>query len=204
LLDVDHGTYPFVTSSNATAGGACTGSGIPPTRVERVIAILKAYTTRVGEGPFPTELLDDKGEFLRKTGAEYGTTTGRPRRCGWVDTVIGRYATRINGVTDFVVTKLDVLTGLDTVPVCVAYDVDGVRHDQMPVNQTDFHHAKPIYEHLDGWWEDISECRTFEELPANARAYVLRLEELIGARVSAIGVGPSRDAIISRHPLLGD
>jgi adenylosuccinate synthase len=204
LLDVDHGTYPFVTSSNATAGGACTGSGIPPTRVERVIAILKAYTTRVGEGPFPTELLDDKGEFLRKTGAEYGTTTGRPRRCGWVDTVIGRYATRINGVTDFVVTKLDVLTGLDTVPVCVAYDVDGVRHDQMPVNQTDFHHAKPIYEHLDGWWEDISECRTFEELPANAQAYVLRLEELIGARVSAIGVGPSRDAIISRHPLLGD
>ena len=202
LLDVDHGTYPFVTSSNATAGGACTGSGIPPTRVSRVIAILKAYSTRVGEGPFPTELFDDKGEFLRKTGAEYGTTTGRPRRCGWVDTVVGRYATRINGVTDFVVTKLDVLTGLDTVPICVAYDVDGVRHDQMPVNQTDFHHAKPIYEELPGWWEDISTCRTFEELPANAQAYVLRLEELIGARVSAIGVGPGRDEIISRHPLL--
>ncbi|HET8769334.1 adenylosuccinate synthase [Phycicoccus sp. M110.8] len=202
LLDVDHGTYPFVTSSNATAGGACTGSGIPPTRVSRVIAILKAYSTRVGEGPFPTELFDDKGEFLRKTGAEYGTTTGRPRRCGWVDTVVGRYATRINGVTDFVVTKLDVLTGLDTVPICVAYDVDGVRHDQMPVNQTDFHHAKPIYEELPGWWEDISTCRTFEELPANAQAYVLRLEELIGARVSAIGVGPGRDEIISRHALL--
>ena len=204
LLDVDHGTYPFVTSSSATAAGACTGSGIPPTRVDRVIAILKAYSTRVGEGPFPTELFDENGEFLRKTGAEYGTTTGRPRRCGWVDTVVGRYSTRINGTTDFVITKLDVLTGLDTVPVCVAYDVDGVRHDEMPVNQTDFHHAKPIYEELPGWWEDITECRTFEDLPANAQAYVLRLEELIGARVSAIGVGPGRDEIISRHSLLGD
>ena len=202
LLDVDHGTYPFVTSSNATAGGACTGSGIPPTRVSRVIAILKAYSTRVGEGPFPTELFDADGEFLRKTGAEYGTTTGRPRRCGWVDTVVGRYATRINGVTDFVITKLDVLTGLDKVPVCVAYEVDGARHDEMPVNQTEFHHAKPVYEELDGWWEDITGCRTFEELPANAQAYVLRLEELIGARVSAIGVGPGRDEIISRYPLL--
>jgi adenylosuccinate synthase len=203
LLDVDHGTYPFVTSSNATAGGACTGSGIPPTRVSGVIAILKAYSTRVGEGPFPTELFDANGEFLRKIGAEFGTTTGRPRRCGWVDTVVGRYATRINGVTDFVVTKLDVLTGLDAVPICVAYDVDGVRHDEMPVNQSDFHHATPIYEELPGWWEDISKCRTFEELPANAQAYVLRLEELIGARVSAIGVGPGRDEIISRHSLLG-
>jgi adenylosuccinate synthase len=202
LLDVDHGTYPFVTSSSATAGGACTGSGIPPTRVSRVIAILKAYTTRVGEGPFPTELDDDNGEFLRKTGAEYGTTTGRPRRCGWLDVVIGRYATRINGVTDFVITKLDVLTGLDKVPICVAYDVDGVRHDEMPVGQSDFHHAKPIYEELDGWWEDISECRTFEELPANAQAYVLRVEELIGARVSAVGVGPGRHEIIERHALL--
>lgn len=204
LLDVDHGTYPFVTSSNATSGGACTGSGIPPTRVDRVIAILKAYSTRVGEGPFPTELHDDMGEFLRKTGAEYGTTTGRPRRCGWVDTVVGRYATRINGVTDFVVTKLDVLTGLDKVPVCVAYDIEGVRHDEMPVNQTDFHHAVPVYEELDGWWEDISTCRTFEELPENAQRYVLRVEELIGARVSAIGVGPGRDQIVSRHSLLGD
>ena len=202
LLDIDHGTYPFVTSSSATAGGACTGSGIPPTRVSRVIAILKAYTTRVGEGPFPTELFDDDGEFLRKTGHEYGTTTGRPRRCGWVDTVIGRYAARINGVTDFVVTKLDVLTGLERVPICVAYDVDGVRHDEMPVNQSDFHHAKPIYEYLDGWWEDITGCRTFEDLPANAQAYVLRVEELIGARVSAIGVGPGREEIIQRHPLL--
>ncbi|HEY8654853.1 MAG TPA: adenylosuccinate synthase [Dermatophilaceae bacterium] len=203
LLDVDHGTYPFVTSSNPTAGGACTGSGVPPTRIDRVIAILKAYTTRVGEGPFPTELLDDKGEFLREAGAEYGTTTGRPRRCGWMDTVVGRYAARINGVTDFVVTKLDVLTGLDQVPVCVAYDVGGERYDEMPMSQSDFHHAKPIYENLPGWSEDISTCRSFEELPANARAYILRVEELIGARVSTIGVGPGRDEIIERHSLLG-
>ncbi|APH00289.1 adenylosuccinate synthetase [Janibacter indicus] len=202
LLDVDHGTYPFVTSSSATAGGACTGSGIPPTRVTRVIAILKAYSTRVGEGPFPTELFDDDGEFLRKTGHEYGTTTGRPRRTGWLDAVVGRYATRINGVTDFVITKLDVLTGLERVPICVAYEIDGERVEEMPVNQSDVHHATPIYEYLDGWWEDITHCRTFEELPANAQAYVLRAEELIGARVSAIGVGPGRDEIIQRHPLL--
>jgi adenylosuccinate synthase len=203
LLDVDHGTYPFVTSSNATAAGACTGSGVAPMRIDRVIAILKAYTTRVGEGPFPTELLDDMGEFLRKAGAEYGTTTGRPRRCGWIDTVVGRYATRINGVTDFVVTKLDVLSGLDQLPVCVAYDVGGVRYDEMPMSQSDFHHAQPIYEYLPGWSEDITTCRSFEELPVNARAYILRVEELIGARVSSIGVGPSRDEIIERHSLVG-
>ncbi|MGN6303164.1 MAG: adenylosuccinate synthase [Angustibacter sp.] len=202
LLDVDHGTYPFVTSSSATAGGACTGSGIPPNRIDRVVAILKAYTTRVGEGPFPTELHDDMGEFLRKTGGEYGTTTGRPRRCGWFDAVVGRYAQRINGVTDFVITKLDTLSGLETVPVCVAYDVEGVRHDEMPMTQSDFHHAEPIYEELPGWWEDISHCRSFDELPANAQRYVERLEELVGQRVSAIGVGPGRDQIISRHDLL--
>ena len=203
LLDVDHGTYPFVTSSSPTAAGACIGSGVPPTRIDRVIAILKAYTTRVGEGPFPTELLDDSGEFLRKTGAEYGTTTGRPRRCGWMDTVVGRYATRVNGVTDFLVTKLDVLTGLEQVPVCVAYDVGGVRFDEMPMSQSDFHHAKPIYEYLPGWSEDITTCRTFEDLPANAQSYILRIEDLIGSRISAIGVGPGRDEIIERHSLLG-
>ena len=202
LLDVDHGTYPFVTSSSATAGGACTGSGIPPTRLDRVIGIVKAYTTRVGEGPFPTELHDDFGEHLRKVGAEYGTTTGRPRRCGWYDSVIARYAARVNGVTDFVLTKLDVLTGLEQVPICVAYDVDGTRHEEMPVNQSDFHHAVPVYEYLPGWWEDISEARSLEELPANARAYVARAEELSGARISAIGVGPARDATIVVHDLL--
>ncbi len=202
LLDVDHGTYPFVTSSSATSGGACTGSGIPPMRIERVIGIVKAYTTRVGEGPFPTELLDGSGEFLRKTGAEYGTTTGRPRRCGWFDTVIARYAARVNGVTDFVLTKLDVLTGLEKVPVCVAYDVDGVRHDEMPVNQTDFHHARPIYEELPGWWEDISAARTLSDLPPNARAYVTAVEEMSGARVSTVGVGPGRDETVVLHDLL--
>ncbi len=203
LLDVDHGTYPFVTSSSATAGGACTGSGIPPTRISGVVAILKAYTTRVGEGPFPTELDDDLGEFLRKAGGEYGTTTGRPRRCGWFDAVIGRYAKRINGVTDFVITKLDVLSGLETVPVCVAYDVDGVRHDEMPMTQSEFHHATPIYQNFPGWWEDLSAARTFEDLPVNAQNYVLALEQMVGQRVSAIGVGAGRDAIISRHDLLG-
>ncbi|WP_435770239.1 adenylosuccinate synthase [Nocardioides sp. SYSU DS0651] len=201
LLDVDHGTYPFVTSSSATAGGACTGSGIPPTRIDQVIAIVKAYTTRVGEGPFPTELHDDKGEFLRKQGWEYGTTTGRPRRCGWFDTVIARYAARVNGVTDFVLTKLDVLTGLEQVPVCVAYEVDGVRHDEMPVNQSDFHHAKPVYELLPGWFEDIAHCRSFEELPKAAQDYVEYVEERSGARISVVGVGPEREQAVVRHPL---
>ena len=202
LLDVDHGTYPFVTSSSATAGGACTGSGIPPMRMDQVIGIVKAYTTRVGEGPFPTELFDDAGEHLRKVGAEFGTTTGRPRRCGWYDAVIARYAARVNGVTDFVLTKLDVLTGLEQVPVCVAYDVNGTRHDEMPVNQTDFHHAVPIYEYLPGWWEDVSGARTFEDLPANAQAYVKAVEAMSGARISAVGVGPSRDATVVVHPLI--
>jgi adenylosuccinate synthase len=202
LLDVDHGTYPFVTSSNATAGGACTGSGIPPTRIDRVIGILKAYTTRVGEGPFPTELHDDWGERLLKSGNEYGTTTGRPRRCGWFDAVIARYAARVNGITDFVITKLDVLTGMEKVPICVAYDVGGVRHDEMPMSQSDFHHATPIYEELPGWWEDISDCRRVEDLPANARAYVQTLEEMSGAPISVLGVGPGRDETVVLRDLL--
>ncbi len=202
MLDVDHGTYPFVTSSNATAGGASTGSGIGPGLFQTVIAIVKAYTTRVGAGPFPTELFDENGEFLRKTGFEFGTTTGRPRRCGWYDAPIARYSARINGVTDFVLTKLDVLTGLKEIPVCVAYDVDGKRFDEMPVSQTDFHHAKPIYENFPGWSEDITGCREFSDLPQTAQDYVLKLEQLSGARISAIGVGPARDAIIVRHDML--
>ncbi|OJX96206.1 adenylosuccinate synthetase [Salana multivorans] len=203
MLDVDHGTYPFVTSSSATAAGACTGSGIGPTRIDSVVGVIKAYTTRVGEGPFPTELHDDMGEFLRKTGGEFGVTTGRPRRCGWYDAVIARYASRINGLTDLVLTKLDVLTGLEKVPVCVAYDVDGVRYDEMPADQSAFHHAVPVYEYLPGWWEDISGARTFEELPANARSYVEHLEDISGTRISSIGVGPQREATIVRHPILG-
>ena len=203
MLDVDHGTYPFVTSSNATSGGAATGSGVAPNRMERVIAVVKAYTTRVGSGPFPTELLDASGEFLRVNGAEFGTTTGRPRRCGWYDAPIARYSARINGVTDFVLTKLDVLTGLDRIPVCVAYDVDGIRVDEVPVSQSDFHHAMPIYEEFAGWSEDITDVRTFDDLPKNARDYVLALEKMSGARISAIGVGPDREAIVVRHDLLG-
>jgi len=202
LLDVDHGTYPFVTSSSPTAGGACAGSGIGPTRITKVMGILKAYTTRVGSGPFPTELTDAQGEWLRKAGGEYGTTTGRPRRTGWLDTVIARYATRVNGLTDYFITKLDVLSGLEKVPVCVAYDVHGKRYDEIPMTQTDFHHARPVYEYLDGWWEDIGEAREFADLPKNAQAYVRAAEDLIGAPVNAIGVGPRRDQTVQLREVL--
>lgn len=202
MLDVDHGTYPFVTSSNATSGGAITGSGVAPNKIDRVIAVVKAYTTRVGAGPFPTELFDESGEFLRANGFEFGTTTGRPRRCGWYDAPIARYTARINGVTDFVLTKLDVLTGLETIPVCVAYDVDGVRFDEVPVSQSDFHHATPIYENFPGWTEDITGARNFEDLPKNAQDYVLAIEAISGSRISVIGVGPGRDEVIVRHDLI--
>lgn len=202
FLDVDHGTYPFVTSSNPTAGGACVGSGVGPTRISRVIGIQKAYTTRVGAGPFPTELFDKMGDFLRTTGGEFGVNTGRPRRCGWYDAVLARQAVRINGFTDLFITKLDVLTGLEKIPVCVAYEVDGVRFDEIPMTQTDFHHAKPIYEYFDGWNESISDAKTLEELPENARKYVHKLEELSGCRISAIGVGPDRDQTIVVRDLM--
>jgi adenylosuccinate synthase len=202
LLDVDHGSYPFVTSSNPTSGGACVGSGIPPTRISRVIGVIKAYTTRVGAGPFPTELFDENGAHLSKVGAEFGTTTGRARRTGWYDAVVARYAVRVNGITDLFVTKLDVLSGLERVPICVGYEVDGERFDEMPMTQTSLHHAKPIYEDLPGWWEDISKCRSLEEMPDNARRYIERVEELSGARVSVVGVGPGRDENVIMHPLL--
>ena len=194
MLDVDHGTYPFVTSSNSTSGGASTGSGVAPNRIDRVIGIVKAYTTRVGAGPFPTELHDESGEWLRARGFEFGTTTGRPRRTGWYDAPVARYSARVNGVTDYVMTKLDVLTGLDRIPVCVAYDVDGVRVEEVPVSQSDFHHAVPIYEEFPGWTEDITGVRNFEDLPQTAQDYVLAIERISGARISAIGVGPGRDA----------
>ena len=202
LLDVDHGTYPFVTSSNPTTGGACTGAGIGPTRISRTIGILKAYATRVGAGPFPTELFDENGEALRRIGHEYGVTTGRDRRCGWFDAPVARYASRVNGLTDFFLTKLDVLTGFETIPVCVAYDVDGVRHDEIPMTQTDFHHATPVYEEFPGWTEDISTCKSFEDLPKNAQSYVKALEEMSGAPISAIGVGPERNATIQVRSFL--
>jgi adenylosuccinate synthase len=202
MLDVDHGTYPFVTSSSPTAGGACAGSGIGPTRITKVIGIVKAYTTRVGAGPFPTELLDEQGEWLRKAGGEYGVTTGRPRRTGWFDAVIARYATRVNGITDYFVTKLDVLSGLEKVPICVAYDVAGTRHDEIPMTQTEFHHATPVYEYFDGWWEDLSGVRDFAGLPRNAQAYVRAVEEIIGAPVAAVGTGPRRDQTLQLRPLI--
>jgi adenylosuccinate synthase len=202
LLDVDHGTYPFVTSSNPTAGGASTGSGIGPTKITRVIGILKAYTTRVGSGPFPTELFDEDGEALRKIGGEVGVTTGRNRRCGWFDAPIARYAVRVNGLTDFFLTKLDVLTGWEKIPVCVAYEVDGVRVEELPASQTDFHHAKPIYEYLPGWKENISKAKSVEDLPNNAREYVKFLEKVSGAPISAIGVGPGRDETIVVRDLI--
>jgi len=202
MLDVDHGTYPFVTSSNSTSGGDATGSGVAPNRLDRVIGIVKAYTTRVGAGPFPTELHDESGEWLRSKGFEFGTTTGRPRRAGWYDAPIARYSARINGVTDFVMTKLDVLTGLKAIPVCVAYDIDGVRVEEVPVSQSDFHHAVPIYQEFPGWDEDISGVRRFEDLPKTAQEYVLAIEAMSGSRISAIGVGPDREAIVVRHDLV--
>lgn len=204
MLDIDHGTYPYVTSSSATAGGVATGSGVSTRQIDRLVGIQKAYITRVGSGPFPTELDDEFGEKLRERGGEYGTTTGRPRRTGWFDSVIARYASRINGFTDIVMTKLDVLSTFETIPVCVAYDVDGQRFDEMPMSQTDFHHAKPIYEEFPGWEEDISGIRDFNDLPKNAQDYVKTIEELSGARISAIGTGPARDHIIELHNLLGD
>lgn len=202
MLDVDHGTYPFVTSSNPTTGGACVGAGIGPTRITASLGIIKAYTTRVGAGPFPTELFDKWGEFLQTTGGEVGVNTGRKRRCGWYDSVIARYASRVNGFTDYFLTKLDVLTGIGEIPICVAYDVDGVRHDEMPMTQTEFHHATPIYETMPAWDEDITECKTFEELPQKAQDYVKRLEELSGCRISYIGVGPGRDQTIVVNDVL--
>jgi len=201
-LDIDHGTYPYVTSSSPIAAGACIGAGVGPGRIDRVIGIAKAYTTRVGEGPFPTELLDADGDRLRADGAEFGTTTGRPRRCGWFDALVVEAAASINGFTDIFLTKLDVLSGWEKIPICVAYDVAGERTDRLPMTQTDFHHALPVYEYLDGWVEDISQCRSFGDLPVAAQAYVRRLEELVGARISGIGVGADREQVVMLHDLL--
>ncbi|MDX6307320.1 MAG: adenylosuccinate synthase [Nocardioidaceae bacterium] len=202
LLDVDHGTYPFVTSSNPIAGGACVGAGVGPTRIDRVVGVIKAYTTRVGSGPFPTELLGGDGARLLKEGSEFGTTTGRDRRCGWYDGVIARFATRINGLTDMFLTKLDILGGWDQIPVCVAYEIDGERQDEMPMTQSEYHRAKPVYELFDGWAEDISDCRRFEDLPPNAQAYVRALEDLSGTPFCGIGVGPGREQLIVLRELV--
>lgn len=200
LLDIDHGTYPFVTSSSPTAGGACTGVGVGPKAIDRVLGIAKAYITRVGSGPFPTELAEDDevGKTLTTVGGEFGTTTGRQRRCGYYDAVIVKYAAEVNGLTDLCITKLDVLSALDTIKVCVAYEHEGRIYKTVPGHQTAFHHATPIYEELPGWNEDITGCRTFEELPEKAQEYILYLEELAGVPVSMIAVGPSREQTIMR------
>ncbi|WRS30433.1 adenylosuccinate synthase [Actinomycetaceae bacterium MB13-C1-2] len=202
MLDLDHGTYPYVTSSSTTAGGALTGVGVGPTKIDRVIGVAKAYTTRVGEGPYPTELFGEAGNHLRDLGGEYGVTTGRPRRVGWADAVVLRYATRINGLTDIVLTKLDVLDSYETLPVAVGYEVNGQVTREMPVLQSEFAAAKPVYEDLPGWQEDITGIREYEDLPEAARNYIEFLEEQADCRISAIGVGQDREATIVRHPLI--
>ncbi|KGK89382.1 adenylosuccinate synthetase [Desulfosporosinus sp. HMP52] len=198
LLDIDHGTYPFVTSSHPIAGGACIGAGVGPTRINRVIGVIKAYTTRVGEGPFPTELLDEVGEEMRKNGHEFGTTTGRARRCGWFDAVIARYAVRVSGISDFAVTKLDVLTGFEKLKICVGYSVDGQIIREFPQSQKIFKLCQPVYEEMPGWNEDITQVRHFEELPQAAQNYILRIEELSGVQATLVAVGPGREQTIVR------
>ena len=193
LLDLDHGTYPFVTSSNPVAGYALASGGVSPLEVTRIVGIVKAYVTRVGAGPFPTEQLDEVGERLGVRGKEFGTVTGRKRRCGWFDAALGRYAARLNGLTELLVTKLDVLSGFETVKICTGYRADGEVFADVPPHQSLFHRAEPIYEELDGWDEEIDEARSFEDLPKNARAYVRRMEELVGVPVSVVSVGPARE-----------
>ncbi len=196
MLDIDFGTYPFVTSSNPTAGGACTGTGIPPRRIHRVVGVIKAYTTRVGAGPFPTELNDEMGELLRQKGGEFGATTGRPRRCGWFDAVVGKYSRIINGVDYWAMTKLDVLDDCDTLKICVAYEHKGVRVTAFPSDVSFLNECKPVYEEMPGWKSETSKITRYEDLPANARAYVERLVELIGGKLGILSVGPARETTL--------
>ena len=196
FLDLDHGTYPFVTSSNPVAGGACTGAGVGPLHIDRVIGIAKAYVTRVGAGPFPTELFDEVGDYLVEVGHEYGTNTGRRRRPGWFDAVMLRYAARVNSLSELAITKLDILDGLDTIKVCVAYEADGVRYEQLPYHQTVLHHAEPVYIEMPGWKQDLSEVRSRSDLPAEAEAYLAFIEEQVGVHIGLVGVGPGRDQVI--------
>jgi adenylosuccinate synthase len=196
FLDLDHGTYPFVTSSNPVAGGACTGAGIGPRHIDRVIGIAKAYVTRVGAGPFPTELFDEVGDYLVDVGQEYGTNTGRRRRPGWLDAVMLRYAGRVNSLSELAITKLDVLDGLDTLKVCVAYEADGERYEQLPYHQTVLHHVEPIYVEMPGWKQDLSDVRLRSELPTEAEAYLSLIEEQVGVPIGMVGVGPGRDQVI--------
>ena len=196
LLDIDHGTYPYVTSSHPTAGGACVGAGVGPTRIDRVLGVVKAYTTRVGEGPFPTELTDEVGDYIRTKGAEFGTTTGRPRRCGWLDAVILRYSTRLNGFTDLAVTKLDVLDDFDRIKICVAYRYKGEIIEDFPESLRTLKDCEPVYIEVEGWKCSLENCKTFDEMPLQARRYVDKISELTGVPVSLIAVGPKRDQTV--------
>jgi len=201
FLDIDHGTYPFVTSSNCVAGAVCTGSGVGPTKIDRVIGITKAYTTRVGSGPFPTELDDEIGKELRRAGAEFGATTGRPRRCGWLDGVLLREAVTVNGLTDLAINKLDVLSGFKELKICTAYDIDGKITEDFPMTLSEAEKAKPIYETLPGWQEDLSKMTSLDEFPDNARRYVERIEALAETPAAMVSIGPGRDATITRTDL---
>jgi len=196
FLDLDHGTYPFVTSSNCVAGAVCTGSGIGPTRIDRVLGITKAYTTRVGEGPFPTELHGTVGDELRKAGAEYGATTGRPRRCGWLDMVMLRESICVNGITDLAINKLDILSGFDEIPFATSYKIDGKQTKNFPMTLAEVGRAEPVYETLPGWHEDVTGVRRFEDLPDNARRYIERIESIAEVQASFLSVGPGRDETI--------
>jgi len=203
FLDIDHGTYPFVTSSNCVAGAVCTGSGIGPTKIDRVIGITKAYTTRVGSGPFPTELLDETGEQLRKAGAEFGATTGRPRRCGWLDGVLLREAVTVNGLTDLAINKLDILSGFDEIKVCTAYDIDGKITEDFPMTLAEAERAKPVYETMPGWSEDVRGLTSIEQFPDNARRYIERIEALAEIPAALLSVGPGREETIIVRELFG-
>ncbi|MCI7681385.1 MAG: adenylosuccinate synthase, partial [Fusobacterium necrophorum] len=192
MLDINYGTYPYVTSSSPTTGGVTTGAGVSPRKIDKGIGVMKAYTTRVGEGPFVTELLGEFGEKVRQIGGEYGAVTGRPRRCGWLDLVVGRYATMINGLTDIVITKIDVLSGLGKLKICTAYEIDGERYESVPANTDLLYRAKPIYEELDGWDEDITKVQKYEDLPENCKKYLKRIEEIVNCKISVVSVGPDR------------
>ena len=202
MLDINYGNYPYVTSSSPTAAGVCTGAGVSPKKLDTIIGIAKAYTTRVGEGPFPTELFDDMGSFLCEKGHEFGATTGRQRRCGWFDVNVMRHAVMINGLSDLVITKLDILSGLSEIKLCIAYDIDGEQYDYVPSSIEQLQRAKPIYETLPGWMEDISTCNTYEQLPQNAKRYLKRIEELCNTRISMVSVGPERNCNIYIHEMI--
>lgn len=201
MLDIDHGTFPFVTSSNTTVGAVCTGGGVPPNKIDRVMGVVKAYTTRVGAGPFPTELFDAVGEAIREKGGEFGSTTGRPRRCGWLDLMVVKYAAELNGLTDFIITKLDVLDGLDKIKVGVGYELDGQRIDYMPARQEDYSRCVPVYDEFPCWTGRVTDCRNWDDLPAEAVDYLRFIEKFLGLPVKMVSVGPARkETIVMERP----